>query len=315
MRSTLGTRPLGPTTRQLLPPAKRAFRLKCARRAWIGSTSALAVHTCLRSGNSSPGERVGTNDTTRTDRASDASVSSATSAPRRPKPRSGPCPHARSSSIDPLMLGLAIGVTALIIGLLRWLYLRRRSQAPVSITPKDAALAEINAANSLAKDDLSFVTPQWRSPTISHFNVKSGPNDDTSEELISKLPVTNESKSHLRDFFEKCDSVKFAQASLTDSEKEEILGAAHALVNTLRKRLEHEFLPIPRPALLRLLVLLPYSLGGKVAWAPKPPFASSTSLAKAAASSRSRAGKLLFAARRGPRRTDRRISAPTNGAH
>ena len=146
-------------------------------------------------------------------------------------------PIQESSSIDPLMLGLAISVTALMIGLLLWLYLRRRSQAPVSITPKDAALAEINAANSLAKDDLSFVT--LCSGAVRRFlisSAKSGPNDgDTSEELISKLPVTNESKSHLRDFFEKCDSVKFAQASLADSEKEEILGAAHALVNTLRE--------------------------------------------------------------------------------
>ena len=146
-------------------------------------------------------------------------------------------PIEEASSIGPLMLSLGIGASLVVVGLVVWLYLRSRNKEPSPIPPDIAALAELDAADSLAQDDLSFVT--LCSGAVRRFliaNIRSGPGEgDTSTEFLNKLPVTKESRSHLSHFFARCDGVKFAQESLSESEKEDILKAARSFVSAFKE--------------------------------------------------------------------------------
>ena len=131
-----------------------------------------------------------------------------------------------------LLLVLLIVVASLIL-----LYRSRTRKAPGYLAPDQAALAEIEAARHHAPGDVELTTlcsAAIRRLLLHRYNL---PHQGlTHEELAEKLPFENAEKEQIRDFFSRCDSVKFAGAELAEEGRHEILDTAIQLVQAHREK-------------------------------------------------------------------------------
>jgi hypothetical protein len=154
---------------------------------------------------------------------------------------------------EPWQIGVMIALGVLALGLLTWgivRFLRARSnrspQQPAHIT----ALAELKAAAELTTaDDERFAVLSSLALRRYFENGKGiAALGRTSLEFLQALEghpqLNSEARTSLSDFLEHCDRVKFAQASLTESERNALTGSAIALI----QQFEQVPLPIPTEA-------------------------------------------------------------------
>ena len=147
-----------------------------------------------------------------------------------------PVEVAAAPQIWPIIAAL---LAATLIILLRvWIIQNGRKRNIPQVDPETAALVDIENAQSIAKDDISYASICSRSVKrllADHYHISQG-QGFTSEELLRKLPIETENKTKLRHFLETCDSVKFAQGELNDSERESISETAKAIILANRRK-------------------------------------------------------------------------------
>lgn len=128
---------------------------------------------------------------------------------------------------------LAALVVLVVAGVLFWLYRNRRKKDIPAIDPKEAALAEIEAA-SLASEDEQFAmlyADAVRRFISSRFDIPA--TSQTSAQVCAGLPLREEEKTEIRAFLERCDGVKFAGQSLNPEARKQLLDTANQLIEHL----------------------------------------------------------------------------------
>lgn len=133
-----------------------------------------------------------------------------------------------------LLLGLLATIALLLI------YLRKQSRkTPPPPSPYRAALAEIETARGLAVSDRDFAglcSGAIRRLLLQHFNLEQS--GLTHEELTYKIPLEKEEKQQIRDFFNLCDGVKFAQVKLSKEERIALSDTALKIANAFKSSQE-----------------------------------------------------------------------------
>jgi hypothetical protein len=132
-----------------------------------------------------------------------------------------------------LLAGLAV---LLIVGGLAWLYLRSRKQPAVVIDPKVAALAELDAASQATDDERFALLCANAVRRYLEACLDLPATSRTSAEIIVQLPLESEAKNGIRNFFERCDEVKFARQALSQEQRNELADTAQQLIETLRPK-------------------------------------------------------------------------------
>ena len=131
-----------------------------------------------------------------------------------------------------VLLGLLVVIACLIL-----LYRNRTSKTPAPLAPDQAALAEIETARQHASSDIDLTTLCSGAVRRLLFHQYNLPHHGlTQEELADKLPLEKTEKEQIRNFFSRCDSVKFAGAGLTKEGRQEILDTATRLVQAHRNK-------------------------------------------------------------------------------
>ncbi len=131
-----------------------------------------------------------------------------------------------------VLIGLLAAVACLIL-----LYRNRTRKTPAPLAPDQAALAEIEAARQHASSDVDLTTlcsGAVRRLLLEQYNLPH--HGLTHEELADQLPLEKAEKMQIRNFFSRCDSVKFAGAGLTEEGRHEILDTATELVQAHHKK-------------------------------------------------------------------------------
>ncbi|MFP4156479.1 MAG: DUF4381 family protein [Opitutales bacterium] len=149
-----------------------------------------------------------------------------------------PPPGAESGPVSWQLLLILLALLAAIAWLIL-LYLKRSRKTPTPTVPDQAALAEIETARQYASSDLDltvlcsgavrrFLLQRYHLP---HHGL-------THEELTDRLPLPPAGKDQIRDFFNRCDLVKFSGSGLSEEDRHEILDTSVHLIHTHRKQEE-----------------------------------------------------------------------------
>ncbi len=126
-------------------------------------------------------------------------------------------------------------LSAVLFGILAsWLvrYLRARAKCPASRSPQQIAHLAIEQVDGTDREFTQSLSLAVRS----YFNtiLKRPILAQTSEETLSHLPpdfpINIES---LRDFFQQCDAIKFAQASLSSEQRIQLSDTARQFIDTV----------------------------------------------------------------------------------
>jgi len=135
--------------------------------------------------------------------------------------------------IPPWLVFVIVFVALSLLGLVVWLFAKRRKPAPPPRLPRDVALEELERITheiekmspyqfSIRVSDIlrKYVTQQYGLPATRQ----------TSIEFLTALakasPFSTEEKSLLEDFLNRCDLIKFARYEATTSDSELLLEEA-----------------------------------------------------------------------------------------
>ena len=139
------------------------------------------------------------------------------------------------SLIPPWLVFVIVFMSLSLLGLVVWLFVKRRRPAPPPKLPREIALEELERISheidkmspyqfSIRVSDIlrKYVTQQYGLPATRQ----------TSIEFLTALAtpkafgVSGEEKSLLEDFLNRCDLIKFARYEATTSDSELLLGEA-----------------------------------------------------------------------------------------
>lgn len=151
--------------------------------------------------------------------------------PEGPALESVRAPIEAGSGYETWQIALAALAVILIALSFIWLYLRSRNKEAAALPPKEAALAELDAA-SQATDDERFAllcANALRRYLEYRFNLPA--TAQTSAELVSRLPLQPDDKENLRSFLEACDGVKFAGQALSEEQRIQLMDTAKSLIH------------------------------------------------------------------------------------
>ncbi len=125
-----------------------------------------------------------------------------------------------------------IGLIASIV-LILWRHRRNRSATPPPMSPVEAARSEIHAAVNLATDDARFATLHERAirRLLAHHYQLPNEHSQTSRQLLPHLPEPT--RAQYRQFFDTCESVKFASRIFTSTDRTDFTQTALEIINTL----------------------------------------------------------------------------------
>jgi hypothetical protein len=145
---------------------------------------------------------------------------------------------------EPWQIGVMIALGALALGLLGWgivRFLRARRNRPPQLAPRSTALAELKTAAELTTDDDERFAVLSSLALRRYFENGKGiaALGRTTLEFLQALEdnslLNAEAQASLTDFLEHCDRVKFAQASLTQSERGALTESATSLIEQVAK--------------------------------------------------------------------------------
>ena len=140
---------------------------------------------------------------------------------------------------EPWQIGVMIALGVLALGLLTWgiiRFLRARKNRTRQAQPHITALAELKAAAELTTDDDERFAVLSSLALRRYFETGKGiaALGRTSLEFLQALEgnarFNADARTALTEFLEHCDRVKFAQASLTESERNALTGSAIELI-------------------------------------------------------------------------------------
>ena len=145
-----------------------------------------------------------------------------------------PPPGAESGPETWQILVVLLGLLAIFACLLL-LYRNRTRKTPAPLAPDQAALAEIEAARQHASNDIDLTMLCSGAVRRLLFHQYNLPHHGlTHEELAEKLPLEKAEKEQIRNFFSRCDGVKFAGIGLSEEGRHEVLDTATQLVQAHR---------------------------------------------------------------------------------
>lgn len=150
---------------------------------------------------------------------------------------------------EPWQLALAAIFAAIVLGLLAWWAFRlwrQHARRPRPVSPREAALAELDAAQRLTADDderftlltsgalRRYFEDAWMIPAL----------DRTTEEFLSALAphaiLEAEAQSSLRSCLALCDQVKFARRQLRAEERTQLTTQARHLITLMEAKKQEE---------------------------------------------------------------------------
>jgi hypothetical protein len=162
------------------------------------------------------------------------------SAPELPQLPEGPAlEHLRGPielpSYAPWQIGLMIAAGMLLLGLLTWLFLRARKKSAHTTPPYEIALSELDEAASYTADDERFAT--LSSLALRRY-LENGLglrfSARTSEEFLRSLKGDSRFDENFQDTLTRVltsfDRIKFAQKSITENERIEIIDTVRSLI-------------------------------------------------------------------------------------
>ena len=139
----------------------------------------------------------------------------------------------------PWMVGIAIAVTVVILGVVVWLIVRaiRRRPGAAPLTPRALALRELETLRAQVNglDPYAFsvrVSDVLRGYIEAQFGLRA--KEQTSPEFLASLAgasqFADEDRALLARFLEKCDLIKFARIDATSEDSAALLSSAMAFV-------------------------------------------------------------------------------------
>lgn len=140
---------------------------------------------------------------------------------------------------EPWQIGVMVALAILALGLLTWgiiRFLRARRNRTRQAQPHSTALAELKAAAELTTEDDERFAVLSSLALRRYFETGKGiaALGRTSLEFLQALEghaqFNSDARTSLSDFLEHCDRVKFAQVSLTESERNALTGSAIELI-------------------------------------------------------------------------------------
>lgn len=138
---------------------------------------------------------------------------------------------------EPWQIALAIGVCLLALLLLGWLFIRMRRRQPSPTPPYEVAIAELETAAKLTKNDderFAMLSSQALRRYLEdglglHFKAR------TSEEFLRALKANpqfdTEFQNKLTEVLATFDSIKFAQESVTAEKRTHITNTVRELID------------------------------------------------------------------------------------
>jgi|TARA_B110000093_G_scaffold73878_1_gene80261 hypothetical protein len=148
---------------------------------------------------------------------------------------------------EPWQIGVMVTLAVLVLGLLIWgivRFIRTRSSRSQSELPHLTALSELKTAAELTKEDDERFAVLSSLALRRYFETGKGiaALGRTSREFLQALDrqpqINPEARSSLTEFLEHCDRVKFAQASLTEAERNALTESATALIAQFEQAVE-----------------------------------------------------------------------------
>jgi hypothetical protein len=145
---------------------------------------------------------------------------------------------------EPWQIAVMIALGLLALGLLIWgiaRFIRARSNRSRAEQPHLTALAELKAAAELTTEDDERFAVLSSLALRRYFETGKGiaALGRTSLEFLQALEgnsqFNTDARASLADFLEHCDRVKFAQASLTETERNALTGSAIELIQHFEK--------------------------------------------------------------------------------
>jgi hypothetical protein len=142
------------------------------------------------------------------------------------------------SLIPPWLVFLAAFLLFTLVGAIIWLYLRRRARVPVTTrSPRELALERLEAARveidrttpyrfSIRVSDIlrRYVTEQYQLPLTRQTSV------EFLAALARRSEFSEDDKSLLTDFLNRCDLIKFARYEATTADSDLLLEEAFRFV-------------------------------------------------------------------------------------
>ena len=145
---------------------------------------------------------------------------------------------------EPWQIGLILTLGILALGLLYWgiaRFLRARKNRIQKIQPDIAALAELKTAAELTTDDderfavLSSLALRRYFETDKGIATLGRTTLEFLKELECHSQLNTEARASLSEFLEHCDRVKFAQASLTQMQRNALTTSATELIKQFKQ--------------------------------------------------------------------------------
>jgi hypothetical protein len=141
---------------------------------------------------------------------------------------------------EPWQIAVIVLLCLLALGLILWgitRFIRARNQRTHHEPPHKIALAELKAAAELTKDDDERFAVLSSLALRRYFETGKGipALERTSLEFLEAMEghpqMSADARASLSEFLEHCDRVKFAQASLTQTERNALTESATALIH------------------------------------------------------------------------------------
>jgi len=131
-------------------------------------------------------------------------------------------------------VALALLTVLLVVAGLIWLYRRSKKNPAASIDPHTAALAELDAAAQAADDErfAMLCANAVRRYMESCFDLPA--TSQTSNEIVTQIPLKPQEKSRIQSFLDDCDGVKFAGRPCGKEQRLELLDTGKHLIKTLK---------------------------------------------------------------------------------